>query len=417
MSESDLSTAEARRLALGAQGFGVARPAKPGLGHVRRLANRLGAIQIDSVNVLVRAHYMPAFSRLGAYPMNAIDRLAYERRDLFEYWGHQASFMPVVLYPLFRWRMESYLNERQIWYRHGRDPAYFDDVLAQVGERGPLAASDLSDPGKARGPWWGWSDGKAALEWLYGAGRVAVSGRRGFERLYDLTERVIPRIVLNAPAPPLEEAKKSLLLRAARAFGVSTAKDLSTYFHVDPWWHRPKSGTRRSPSKVPDLLAELIEAKSLIPVRVVGWKQRAYMDPAARAPRRLDARALLTPFDSLIWERDRTSRLFGFDYRIEIYVPAPKRRYGYYVLPFLLGESLVARVDLKADRKRSVLLVPGAFREPDTNAKQVASALGAELRTMAAWLGLERIEVGERGDLAKDLVRALSDKRRARPAR
>jgi len=319
--------------------------------------------------------------------------------------------MPVALYPLLRWRMDNVLNRRQEWYRHGRDPKYFDDVLAQVGERGPLAASDLSDPGKTRGPWWGWSDGKAALEWLFGAGRVAVSGRRRFERLYDLTERVIPKAVLDAPVPAAEDAKQQLLVLAAEAFGVATAKDLATYFHVDPWWHRPKSGTRRSPSKVPDLLARLVESKRLIPVRVEGWKQAAYMHPPAKVPKEIDARALVTPFDSLIWERDRTSRLFGFDYRIEIYVPAPKRTYGYYVLPFLLGDSLVARVDLKADRKAGTLRVPAAFAEPGVDRRRVAGELGEELRRMADWLELERIDVQRRGTLAPELARVGAVKR------
>jgi hypothetical protein len=404
----ELSSIEARRMALAAQGFGNGRPtSRPSIAHVRRVASRLGAIQIDSVNVLVRSHYLPAFSRIGSYPVRALDDLAYKRRELFEYWGHQASFMPIEMYPLFRWRMESYLNERQEWYRHGRDPAYFDEVLEQVRERGPLSASDLTDPGRARGPWWGWSDGKAALEWLYGAGRVAVAGRRGFERRYDVTERVIPQEALRRPVPSKQDARKRLLVMAARAFGVATAKDLATFYYVDPWWHRPKDGKKRSRSEVPGLLAELVEAKELIPVRVEGWKQPAYLHPAAKIPRKVEACALVSPFDSLIWERDRTLRLFGFHYRIEIYVPAPKRQFGYYVLPFLLGEDLVARVDLKADRKEGTLRVPGAFREPETDAKLVAGELAAELRRMADWLGLDRIDVGKKGDLAALLARAV----------
>lgn len=404
---TDLSGSEARRVALAAQGFASPRPTRPGLPHARRVLSRLHAVQIDSVNVLARSHYLPLFSRLGPYPAGALDRLAYDRRELFEYWGHAASLLPVTLYPLLRWRMELYGEQNGSWRRDGRDTGYVDAVLDEVAERGPLAASELSDPGHRRGHWWGWADGKAALEWLYSTGRVAVAGRRRFERLYDLTERVIPPSVLEAPPVPADDAKRELLALAARALGVGTATDLADYFHVEVSWWRPKADGKRTPSQLTRLVEELVDAGRLVPARVEGWRQSAYLDPSAKAPTEVRARALVSPFDSLVWERSRTVRLFGFDYRMEIYTPAPKRRYGYYVLPFLLGDTLVARVDLKADRKGGALLVPGAFAEPGTDERVVASELAAELRAMASWLGLRRVEVGERGGLSRRLRRVL----------
>lgn len=399
-----LTPLEARRLALGAQG--LAKPggsSRPGLAQVRRVAQRLLAIQIDSVNVLIRFHYMPAFSRIGPYPAHALDRLVHERRELFEYWGHAASLIPVELQPLLRWRMDR--HELSAW--GSRDRRYVKAILAEVSERGPLSAGELKDPGKRKGPWWGWAEGKRALEWLFASGHLAIAGRRGFERLYDLTERVLPPAILEAPTPPPDVARKKLLTLSARALGVGTAKDLATYFFLDFYGERPKAEGKQAPSTVGALLAELVEEGELKQGTVEGWKKPALMEAAAKPPRTVDARALLTPFDSLIWERERNERIFDFSYRIEIYVPAPKRQYGYYVLPFLLGDSLVARVDLKADRKLRVLLVQSCFAEKGADKSLVASEMARELRRMAEWLQLEAIEVKKRGDLASLLAKAV----------
>jgi uncharacterized protein YcaQ len=390
-----LSADEARRVALAAQGFGGARgAARPTRPRLLRALDRLNLLQIDSVNVLVRSHYLPLFSRLGAYEAAHLDAAAYAGpgRALFEYWGHEASLLPVALHPLLRWRMaraEQGLGlYRSLAQLGRRRRTYVDAILAEVAERGPLAASELSQGGRGRGSWWGWSEGKTALEWLFWSGRVTTATRRRFERVYDLTERVLPPAVLGAPTPTEEEAHRSLVRLAARALGVATARDLRDYFRLDAADTRPR-------------LAELVEAGELIPVRVEGWSDPAYLDPAASLPRGVGARALLSPFDSLVWDRPRTERLFGFHYRIALYTPAHLRAHGYYVLPFLLGETLVARVDLKADRAGRVLRVPAAHAENGVSRRSVAAPLIDELRAMAAWLGLERVETSSRGGLLR----------------
>lgn len=401
--EFRLSSSEARRVVLSAQGLAKSPGNKrTGVPQVRQVAHRLLAIQIDSVNVLVRSHYMPAFSRLGPYPAAALDALVHKRRELFEYWGHAASLLPIELQPLLRWRMER--HNLSDW--GSRDRKYVEAILKEVTDRGPMSAGELKDPGKRKGPWWGWAEGKRAMEWLFASGHLAIAGRRGFERLYDLTERVLPSEILDAPTPTPDDARKELLTRAARALGVATAKDVATYFFLDFYGERPKVDGKHAPLTVGKLLDELVEDGRLKAVSVEGWKKPALMDPAAKPPRSVDARALLTPFDSLVWERERTLRLFDFNYRIEIYVPAPKRQYGYYVLPFLLGDSLVGRVDLKAERKRKALLVKGSFAEVGADKALVASELATELRRMAEWLALESIEVSKRGDLSRLLSKA-----------
>ena len=412
-----LSLPEARRLAIASQGF-AARPAKPSIAHLRALASRIHAFQIDSVNVLARAHYVPAFARLGPYPMDALDTLVYVKRELFEYWGHAACLLPISLYPIMRYRMEKH-GEYTNKYLRSKRGAYLAEVYGEVRERGPMSAAELSNPGERSGKWWGWGTGKSALEYLYDAGLVAIAGRRGFERLYDLTERVIPRSALEAPVPPREEAMKQLICLAAQACGLGTANDLTGYFNIDDWRDRLPVGpywewkSRRGPTGqrskpiVKRLVEELVEAGRLLPVRVEGWKEPAYMNPEARIPRSVDARGIVTAFDSLVWERSRIKRLFGMDYTIEMYTPPPKRVYGYYVCPFLLGDTLVARCDLKADRARGVLMVRGAFLEPGRRARDVVSGLEAELRQLRTWLALDRIEVGRRGDLAKALQGAM----------
>jgi uncharacterized protein len=406
-----LSLPEARRLAVASQGFGH-RPAKPTIAHVRKLAARLYAFQIDSVNVLARAQYVPAFARLGPYPMDSLDSLAYRRRELFEYWGHAACLLPISLYPLMRYRMHT---EQTQEYMRSKRGAYLAKVYAEVVDHGPIAAADLSDPGKRSGTWWGWGDGKAALEYLYDSGLVAIAGRRGFQRLYDVAERIIAPAALDAPAPSREDAMKQLICLGAKAQGVGTFGDIAGYFKTDgwhdrlptePWWERPKGPNARRPKPIAKrLVAELVEEGQLLPARVDGWTEPAYVRPGVRVPQPVHARALVTPFDSLVWERPRIKRLFGMKYTIELYTPAPKRVYGYYVLPFLLGDTLVARCDLKADRQRKVLMVQSAFLEPGHAARRVVPDLADELRQMQAWLELDRIEVADRGDLAPKLRR------------
>ena len=393
-----LSAAEARRLALAAQGFTDARPAgRVDARHVRRVLGRVGVLQIDSVNVLVRSHYLPLFSRLGPYPRDLLDRLAYERGELFEYWSHEQSLLPVDAHPLVRWRMER-AAAGHTWAGLARiaaeKPAYVEAVLAEVAERGPLPASALREPGERSGPWWGWGDGKRALEWLHWTGRLAAVSRPSFERVYDLPERVLPADVLARPAVPETEVRKVLLVQAARSLGVATAADLADY-------HRQRIGAVRP------LLAELVEDGALAPAGVEGWDGAAYADPAARLPRRVAAAAVVSPFDSLVWDRRRTERLFGFHLRLEIYTPARKRQWGYYVLPFLLGDRLVGRVDLKADRRGGALLVHAAYAEPGADPETVAGPLADHLASTASWLGLGTVVVGDRGDLAPSLARAV----------
>jgi len=395
MRRERLSAAEARRLAVAAQGFADARPERPPGGRdLGRVLARVGLVQIDSVNVLARAHYLPAFARLGPYDPELIDRAAhYAPRRLFEYWGHEASLLPVALHPLLRWRMARASDEA--WGRMRRiareRPDLLDRVEAAVREHGPVAASELAEARPRRsGPWWDWSETKVALEFLFWSGRVTSARRRGFERLYDVPERVLPRDVLAAPTPAEPDAIRSLVRIAARACGVAAERDLRDYFRL------PAPEARRA-------VAELAEAGELLPVDVEGWRGPAYLDARARIPRSVDAQALIGPFDSLIWERSRVERLFGMRYRIEIYVPAPKRVHGYYVLPFLLGDRLVARVDLKADRQARALRVQAAHAEPGAPG-DVPERLAATLHEMAAWLGLERVEVAPRGDLAPALA-------------
>jgi hypothetical protein len=381
MPRERVSAAEARRLALSAQGFADPRPtAEPGGWDLRRVLKRVGLLQIDSVNVLERAHYLPAFSRLGPYSHELLDRLSHRApRRLFEYWGHEASLLPVELQPLLRWRMaraadDAWGGMRQVQRER---PALVAEVLEQVRERGPLAASELNTERPRRsGPWWDWSDSKRALEFLFWSGQVTAARRRRFERLYDLPERVLPAKVLATPTPEPAEAQRELVRIAARSLGVAAEPDLRDYFRLP---------TAESKARV----AELVEAGELIAVEVEGWgRTQGYLSPAARIPRRVDAAALIGPFDSLIWQRRRVERIFGFEFRLEIYVPAAKRRHGYYVLPFLLGDCLVARVDLKADRGNGVLRLRTLHLEDGAPAA-TREALRAELELLAAWLGHE----------------------------
>jgi uncharacterized protein len=405
----DVSAAEARRIALHAQGLGRPRPTVvPTLRHVRAAVARLGAVQIDAVNVLVRAHYLTLFSRLGPYPVRLLDELTDSRHHAFEYWGHAASILPIELHPLVRWRMAREAEDKN-WAafraRVERErPGYLAAVEREVAERGPIAFTDLADPARRERPtryaastilWDRGSDGKTALEGLFNAGRLAAAGRKGFQRRYDLAERVIPAEVLALPTPSREDAQRELVLHAARALGVATVNEIRYYFFLAAVAAKAR-------------IRELVDNGDLLPARVEGWDEPAYLDPAARRGR-VRARALLSPFDSLLWERDRVERLFRFRHSFELYIKPPQRRYGYFVLPFLLGESLVARVDLKADRARRTLLVLGVFGEPGMPA-DTATELAAELRDLARWLDLDSISVadGSGADpLSRDLGRLL----------
>jgi uncharacterized protein YcaQ len=396
-----ISQGEAVRAALAAQG--LARPRRTGVkkrSHLDDALARVRLLQMDSVNVLTRAHYMPLFSRLGPYPTTLLDEAAWtkRRRGLFEYWAHEASLLPLALHPYFRWRMARALRLDGLYSGIAalarEKPEFVANILREVEARGPLAAGDLDRANHKGSSWWGWTDTKIALEYLFWAGRITAATRRGFERIYDLTERVIPADILALPTPDEAESHRHLILASARALGVATANDLADYFRLDI------AGTRAR-------IAELAEAGQLIPVAVEGWRHTAYLAPDAEISKRATAQALVSPFDPLIWERARTERLFGFRYRLEIYTPAHKREHGYYVLPFLLGDRLAARVDLKAERAARTLRVAAAHLEDGGKPDRVATAMAEELRLLADWLGLERIVVDERGDFAGALRDAV----------
>jgi uncharacterized protein len=394
-----LSLGEARRIALAAQQFGNASGAPRDVAGISEFVRRLGAVQIDSVNVLVRSHYLPAHSRFGSYDSTLLDRAAYAdgERMLFEYWGHEASLMPVELYPLMRWRMERALRGEGTWKRLTRYATRHKPLVAaaleQIRERGALGASELDGAGKSKGSWWGWSQGKEILEWLFWTGVVTTARRRNFERLYDLTERVLPEHVRNAATPSKEQAQRELMTISARALGVATQRDLRDYFRL------PTADAK-------ERLNELLEAGVLEPVSVETWQQQAYLYRGAECPRRIKAAALLSPFDSLIWERQRTERLFDFHFRLEIYTPIHKRQHGYYVLPFVFGDRLVARVDLKSERKLGRLEVRGGSVEAGVDAGKIVKPLAERLDELARWLGLEKFAtISRRGELMRALRR------------
>ena len=396
-----LTNAQARRVALAAQGFGVPRPDRAiTIRDVQAMITRLGQFQIDSINVVTRAHFMPLFSRLGAYDTRLLERAVHRSpRRLFEYWGHAASMIDVTLQPMLRFRMQD--GFRDVWAGVERvareNPELVEFVRGEVAARGPISSRQLEvEEERDRSNWgWNWSGVKTVLEWLFYCGEVASAYRNSqFERVYDVPERVLPPAVLVAPTPTPEESVVGLVRRAAQALGVASELCLRDYF-------------RTRPAMTRDAIATLVETGELIPVTVPAWEGRpCYLWHQARLPRRIAARALLSPFDSMIFERARLERLFDFLYRIEIYVPEPKRIYGYYVYPFLLGEAFVARVDLKADRARGVLRVNSAWLEPGQDPRYVATELAAELRLMAGWLGLSAVQVMPRGDLAPTLALA-----------
>ena len=378
-----LTLAQARHIAIAAQGLDRPRPALVTPALLRRTVERVQLHQIDSVNVLARAHYLPAFSRLGPYDTALLDRAAWgpkRERRLFEYWAHEASLLPLDLHSLLRWRMAAADRGEIGW---GSLRAYAGErraeamtLLDRVRDGGPIAASEVEQR-QAAGGWWTWSEAKRGLEWLFWAGHVTTATRRGsFERVYDLPERVLPAAVLALPTPSAADAQVALVERSARALGIATEPELRDYF-------------RLTPAQSQAAVAVLVDGGVLLPATVPGWSDRLFLHRDARRPRRIAARALLAPFDPLVWERTRAERLFGFRYRLEIYTPADKRVHGYYVLPFLLGDRLVARVDLKADRQAGRLLVQSVHLEPDAPGETTCE-LEAELDEMARWLTLSR---------------------------
>jgi uncharacterized protein len=397
-----LSVAQGRRITLAAQGFTDPRPGGgTDMRHLRRVLRRLHLIQMDSVNVLQRAHFMPLYSRIGPYDPGLLERAAYRKpRELFEFWGHEAALITVDLQPLFRWRMArardfAWGNMTRVATQR---PDLVDRVLAEVRDRGPITAAQIEhDQPPTKDHWgWNWSEVKQALEWLFYTGQVTAAERTtSFARRYDLPERVLPKAVLEAPTPSFEDSIRALVELSAKALGVAAEVELRDYFRL------PVAGFKQA-------VNELVEDKVLQPVAVQGWKQPAYLHSDARLPRWVRAATLVSPFDPLIWERSRTERLFDMTYRIEIYVPAAQRLYGYYVLPFLLGDRFAARVDLKADRKNGVLQIPAAWIEPTADQTETAGALALELRRLAGWLGLTEVALPERGDLAGPLSAALN---------
>ncbi|WP_396659398.1 winged helix-turn-helix domain-containing protein [Microbacterium sp.] len=396
-----LSRGEARRVALAAQGLAASRPDSPGTRQLNQAMGRMGVLQIDSVNVFARSHYLPLFSRLGPYDTAVLDRLLFARRPAYvESWAHVAAFIPVADWALFQFRRDDLVAKYGDGEWMQRHAEIVDWVRAELAARGPLRPAEIDHDAKKRGggPWWDWDVIKEALERLFLFGEVAIAGRRGFERRYGLAEHVIPAEVLANPVPR-DEAVRELVRRAARAYGVATASDLADYWRL------------RDRPAVTAAIGDLVDAGELAPVTVEGWTSggrpaKAWLHRDARVPRRVDATAILTPFDPVVWFRDRAERLFEFEYRIEIYTPAPKRRFGYYSLPVVVGDDVVGRVDLKADRQASRLLVQSAWWEHGAP-PHAAERLAAELRLAADWRGLETISVAGWGDAADDLARAL----------
>ncbi len=384
----------ARRMAVAATGLATGQPAgRLDVRHFRRVMRDVDLVQLDSVNVSARTHYWVFYSRLGPYDMDALDDWLWRSGEHFEYWAHEASILPMERHPLLAFRMRRARPRGRVEALLSDQPGYVDSVLGEIEARGPVSVGDLSDPGERTGPWWGYGKGKIALEWLFHSGAVTILDRPGFTRVYDLTERVIPQEFL-LDHVDLLDAKFALIERSARALGLGTAGDLADYYRL-------KVGDAR------EAIPELIRRKVVREVEVAGWREPAYRHVDASIPRSVEGAALVSPFDPLVWNRDRAERVFGFRYRIEIYVPEPQRQYGYYVLPFLLDGELVGRVDLKTDRKRERLIVRASHVEADADPSRVANRLAPYLETTAGWLGASTLEIESRGSLAPHLKRAV----------
>ena len=381
-----LSIADARRIALAAQGFDTARPkTKATQRHVDALISRLGVIQIDSVNVLVRSQEMPLFARLGNHDRNAIPK-ATEAQKLFEYWGHEAAHLPVDLHPLFRWKMDAARTGKVTHWGltsfYEENKAFVKRTLKHVATNGPTTSRELSTRTEKKGTWWDWDEAKVALEYLFLTGELMSRGRGSdFARIYDTPDRVLPQRIIDVATPSEHDARKQLLVRSAIAQGVATASDLADYY-------------RQKLATVKPLIAELVEEGELREVAVDGWTEKAFVHRNAKLPKQLHATALLSPFDSLVWCRPRNERLFDFHYRIEIYTPKEKRKFGYYVLPFMVNGEMVGRVDLKADRVNSMFLAYSVHTEKGVKRSSINEALNAELRAMATWLQLDQVQIG-----------------------
>jgi hypothetical protein len=383
-----LTIPQARRVALAAQGFAEPRPrGRIDVRHLRRVVDRVGVVQLDSVNVVARAHYLPFFARLGNYPMELADWLGWKSGEMVEYWAHEAALFPVDRWPLFRHRMEKNWHWPSMDRWMSENGETMAEVLAEVKKRGPLRPADLDNHANAvRGPWWDWSDAKLALEALFFTGQLTIRDRDNFIRRYELPERVLPPDVVSRRIDH-DESRRELLRLAVRHHGVGTVHDLADYYRLKPQLAAP-------------LLAGLAATGAIEEVEVKGWKGPVYADPEARLPRAIRGLALLCPFDPVVWFRPRAERLFDFHYRIEIYTPPAKRVWGYYVFPILMESELVGRVDLKADRQAATLRVRAAYTEEGVDPAQVAPPLLTELETMATWLGLAGVTVEKKGNLA-----------------
>lgn len=403
---NSISIAEARRIALCAQGFtGQSRNTKATWPKMQAMIEKLHLLQIDSVNVLVRSHYLPLYARLGNYDVAALDARCFtqQRRHFFECWAHEASLVPLDLHPLMRWRMDraragngTYKSMNQYGLEN---KAFLKSTLEHIQKNGPIRASEVPNGGKSEGGWWGWSKGKMTLETLFDQGLLTAATRQGFERIYDLPERVLSSDILNRPTPGEPDGFRILIEKSAEALGIATEFDLRDYFRL------PVAEARQA-------VLDNVEAGVLIPVAVEGWKPQAYLHRDAQIPRKAGATALLSPFDPIVWDRERAERLFNFHYRIELYTPAPKRKFGYYVLPFMTGETLGGRLCLKSDRQTGTLLVNRSHIEHDVVAGNIAPAIAAEIKLMARWLGLEKVKIARTGNFAKALSAAARDNAR-----
>jgi uncharacterized protein len=391
-----ISAAAARRIALAAQGFGRAKPAAVGTRQLNDVVGGLGLLQLDSVNVFERSHYLPVFARLGSFDKANLDRLTFaSRSDYTEYWAHEAALIPLTDWPLFHWRMEAYRDyyaSRPGSWMHGNE-RHISWVLDELRANGPLAASQIDDDSRqGKSGWWEWSDTKHALEYLFRVGEVVSAGRTRFERTYALPEQKIPAALLSESVSA-DEAVRRLIEKSARAHGIGSLRDLADYYRI-----------KQGPAKAAVL--SLVDEGALVPVTVEGWKVPGWLHRDARIPRRIEATALLSPFDPVVWERDRALRMFGFHYRIEIYTPAPKRQFGYYSLPVLVDDTIVGRIDLKSDRKQRVLRVQSAWHEEGVP-PAVAERVAPVLREAALWQGLEEVSVANWGNLAPALAAEL----------
>ncbi len=398
-SASDLRTIpldRARRIALGAQGFADAKPTgAANVRHFRRAMDRMTILQVDSVNVICRSHFLPMFARLGSYDRDKLDHWLWQSRENFEYFNHVASLTSVEHQPNIRFRMHHPRWVKGLADFEREKPGYVESVLTEIDERGGLSVGDLDDPGGRTGPWWGYSKGKIALEYLYLTGQLMISNRdKNFKLVYDTPNEVLPIEIAQQPTPTPEDSFKALLMLGAKSHGIGTATDLADYFRLKMPQARPA-------------LKQLVADGELEMVQVEGWTEPAYLHPEAKTPRSISASTFLTPFDPVCWFRPRAERLFDFHYRIEIYVPEPKRVYGYYVLPFLHGDRLVGRADIKADRQAGMLLAKGVFGEAGADPDVVAPAMAKNLAEMAEWLGLDGVEVGKKGDLAGAVAEAV----------